>query len=74
MSGDSLNDEEITVDNEEQWREVDKNAVDQDVRSGEQVLVQVIGTASGHVALGHVAVKDKIVALLTVRNTPVQYA
>lgn len=59
VSRDSLNDEEVTVDDEEQWREVNEQTVHDDVRSGEQVLVQVIGTASSHVALGHVAARDK---------------
>lgn len=56
---DGLDDEEVTVDDQEQRHEVDKDAVDQDIRSGEQVFGQVIGTAGGHVALGYVAVKDE---------------
>jgi len=59
VSGDSLNDEEVAVDDEEQRYEVDEDAVDQDVRSGEHVLVQVIGTTGSHVAFGHVAIKRK---------------
>jgi len=38
MSGDRLNDEEVAVDDEEQWHKVDKDAVEQDVRSGYYVL------------------------------------
>jgi len=59
VCGDGLNDEEVTVNDEEQWRKIDKYAVGQDIRSGEQVFGQIVGTTSSHVAFGHVAVKDE---------------
>lgn len=68
MSGDGLNDEEVAVDDEEQRREVDEYAVDQDIGSGEHVLVQVIGTTGSHVALRHVAVKRKYTLLIILLN------
>lgn len=58
MGCDGLDDEEVAVDDEEQRQEVDKDAVDQNVRFGEHVLVQVVGTACGHVALWHVTTKE----------------
>lgn len=60
MSGDSLNNEKVAVDDEEQRQEVDENAVGQDVRSGEHILVQIVSTTGSHVALGHIAVKKEI--------------
>lgn len=63
MCGDGLDDEEVTVNDEEQRHEIDEDAVDQDIRSGEQIFGQVVGTAGGHVALGHVAVKDESIVL-----------
>lgn len=59
VCGDGLNDEKVTVNDEEQRRKIDKYAVDQDIRSGEQVFGQIVGTTSGHVAFRHVAVKDE---------------
>lgn len=61
MSGDGLNDKEIAVDDEEQRREVDEDTIDQDVRSGEHIFGQVVGTTGSHVALGYVAVKRKYI-------------
>lgn len=69
VSGDGLNDEEVAVDDEEQRHEVDEDAVNQDVRSGEHVLGQVIGTTSSHVAFRYVAVKRKDYTLLIINNT-----
>lgn len=69
MSGDGLNDKEVAVDDEKQRREVDEDTVDYDVRSGEHIFVQVIGTTGSHVALGHVAVKRKYYVLLITYNT-----
>lgn len=57
MCCDGLDNEEVTINNEEQRHEVDKDAINQDIRSGEQVFGQVVGTAGSHVALGHVAVE-----------------
>lgn len=69
MGGNSLNDEEVAVDDEEQRQKIDEDAIDQDVRSGEHVLAQVVGTTSSHVALGHIAVKRKYYILLIICNT-----
>lgn len=64
MGCDSLDDEEVAINDEEQRQEVAKEAVDQNVRSGEPIFVQVVGTACGHVAFRHVTVKNEKVFCL----------
>lgn len=63
VCGDGLNNEKVTVNDEEQRCKIDKYTVDQDIRSGEQVFGQIVGTTSSHVAFGHVAAKDEYIVM-----------
>jgi hypothetical protein len=73
MSSNSLNDEEVAVDDEKQWHKVNEDTINEDIRSGEHILSQIVGTAGGHVAFGDIAVKDKYHICLNVYYEFISY-
>lgn len=55
MSRYSCNDEPVAVTDEDEWQEVDKEAVWHNVRSGKPVLGEVVGAACSQITLRDVA-------------------
>jgi len=57
MSCDGLYNEEVRVDNGEQWEEVAKDGISEHVTPADPVLAQVVSAAGGHVSFRNISVK-----------------
>lgn len=51
-----LDDKPVTPDDEEQRQKVHPYAVHDEIRDGHYIPAEVIGTARGHITLGHISV------------------